>query len=62
MKTLDRLNQAYGQKNMSKNNTTNKKEQMPPRRLCLLTREFEFRGQPIKITFFERFEPKVNKV
>ena len=29
---------------------TNKKKQMPPRRLSTLTRGFEFRGQPIKIT------------
>jgi hypothetical protein len=29
--------------------STNKKEQMPPRPLSSLTRGFEFRGQPIKI-------------
>ena len=32
---------------------TNKKEQMPPRRLSILTRGFEFRGQPIKIVILK---------
>ena len=32
--------------------STYQKEQMPPRRLSILTQEFEFRGQPKKIIFF----------
>ena len=32
--------------------TTNQIEQMPPQRLSLVTRGFEFRGQPIKSYIF----------